>query len=480
MKLRNRKLEMVMIGCVLIVISAAGRKLLAAQSDDQAISDFLHANFDHRNAGMVVGIVDERGTRFFAAGKLGNGDDATVDEDTLFEIGSVTKTFTALLLLDMVERGEVKLDDPVAKYLPDSVKMPTHGGKEVTLGNLAAQDSGLPFNASNHTGVDWATRFCTYTVEKMYAFLSDYKLEQDPGEKYQYSNIGMGLLSHVLALKSGRDFESLVKDHICKPLAMESTCIAIAPESKSRFAVGHDERGNVSDYFDLPAIPGAGALRSTARDLTKYASAQLGLTHSGLSPAIEKSHDVLHDDAAVPGMEGVTGRSAMPWLDENVWQPPDTKLLGHAGGTAGFNSFVGFDLQNHRGVVVLTNQMSIHARSLGWRILQRARLNGFDPQKMMPLREIIGAGLALDIDSPKGMLRISKVLANSPAEKAGLTAGRVICSIDGMPTTDKSIAQCAALIRGQSGTRLKLELASAGQNPTESIEMLREKFLVDD
>src|SRR5262249_15884457 len=158
----------------------------AAVADDysDSIQSFLHANFDRLNAGMVVGIVDEHGSRVYSAGKLDNGTERMVDGDTVFEIGSVTKAFTALLLLDVAQRGEVKLDDPVAKYLPESVRVPTHGGKEITLFNLAAQDSGLPFDPDNYTGTDWGERFSSYTAPKMYEFLASYQLSQDPGAKF--------------------------------------------------------------------------------------------------------------------------------------------------------------------------------------------------------------------------------------------------------------------------------------------------------
>src|SRR5262249_12626048 len=149
--------------------------------------------------------VDKDGSRVYSAGKLDNGTEEEVNGDTVFEIGSATKTFTALLLEDMVARGEMKLDDPVSKYLPDSVTVPTRGRKEIALLNLAAQDSGLPFNASNQTG-GGAKFFSTYTVPKMYEFLSGYQLTHDPGEQFQYSNIGMGLLGHVMALRAGKDY----------------------------------------------------------------------------------------------------------------------------------------------------------------------------------------------------------------------------------------------------------------------------------
>jgi len=163
-------------------------------ADVDSIKAFLHDTFDHANAGIVIGLVDEHGSRLFSAGKLDNGTGQEVNGDTVFEIGSITKTFTTLLLMDMVERGEMKLDDPVAKYLPKSVRMSTYHGREITLLNLAVQDSGLPFDADNilETGDDGDNPFANYTVEKMYDFLSRFALTNEPGTKFQYSNIGMG------------------------------------------------------------------------------------------------------------------------------------------------------------------------------------------------------------------------------------------------------------------------------------------------
>src|SRR3954453_287622 len=123
----------------------------ASSFDGAAIQEFLHRNFDDKNSGMVICVIDEHGSQVFGAGKLDNGTDAEVDGDTLFEIGSITKTFTVLLLEDMVNRGEMKLDDPVENYLPKSVKVPSHNGKKITLLTLASQDSGLPFDGTNMT-----------------------------------------------------------------------------------------------------------------------------------------------------------------------------------------------------------------------------------------------------------------------------------------------------------------------------------------
>src|SRR5215207_4834600 len=107
---------------------------------------------------------------------MAQGNSPEVNGDTLFEIGSVTKTFTGLLLQDMVERGEMKLDDPVAKYLPRSVSVPTRNGKEITLLQLATHTSGLGRDPDNLEGIHGDNPFADYTVEQLYTFLSNYKL----------------------------------------------------------------------------------------------------------------------------------------------------------------------------------------------------------------------------------------------------------------------------------------------------------------
>src|SRR5712671_2870643 len=212
----------------------------SAEDFTDAIHAYLERSVDAEKmvGGVVVGIVDEHGASVISYGKLDNGTDQDVNGDTLFEIGSDTKTFTALLLQDMIERGDMKLDDPVGKYLPERVKMPTRNRKEITLRELATHTSGLPSMPDNFDPKRADNPYADYTVEKLYAFLSDYKLTRDPGAESEYSNLGMGLLGQAIALKAGTNFESLVVDRICRPLKMDSTRITLTPELNSRFAVG--------------------------------------------------------------------------------------------------------------------------------------------------------------------------------------------------------------------------------------------------
>ncbi|HZZ28194.1 MAG TPA: serine hydrolase [Pirellulales bacterium] len=466
-------LRLLLVSILLLVVCPSA----SADEYGDSIQTFLSKAFESKDAGLVVGIVDEHGSRIYSAGKLDNGTDKDVDGDTVFEIGSATKTFTALLLEDLVERGEMKLDDPVSKYLPESVTMPTHGGKEITLLNLAAQDSGLPFNPGNFTGANSAERFSSYTVPKMYEFLSGYQLTETPGEKFQYSNLGMGLLGHAMERKTGRDFESLVVERICRPLRMESTCVTLTAALKARLATGHDESGKPCPNWEMPAIAGAGALRSTANDLLKYAAAEVGLADSALTPLMQKTHVLQHHDAQV--RDDVPGHSALPWFDEGVYNPPGSELFGHPGGTGGYNSFIGLDLKQRVGVVVLTNQTKVHSSMLGWRILQHAHFDGIDPEKMMALREKIGVGAKLDLDKESHELKIIGAIPNSPADVAGLsTGGLTVRSIDGVNPTGKSLLQCMALIKGPEGAIIRFKLVDQDGN-VKTVEIARKKYLID-
>ena len=205
---------------VFVGLALLGARLAVAESalpTDAEIKTILQ-NFierDHWGVGMVVGIVDARGKRIISYGKLDNGDSPEVNGDTLFEIGSITKTFTTLLLQDMVARGEMKLDDPVEKYLPAIVKVPSWKERKITLLDLATHTSGLPREGAK----EW-------TVPGLYDFLSHHKLRRKPGTKVEYSNLAVALLGQALVLKSGTNYEALVQERICRPLNMGSTCIS--------------------------------------------------------------------------------------------------------------------------------------------------------------------------------------------------------------------------------------------------------------
>ncbi len=286
------------------LLVCAARVVRAAEvlPSDQEVASILRERVDvaTQAVGIVVGVLDGKGPRVISYGRLSRGSDRMVDGDTVFEIGSATKVFTGLLLADAVERGEVKLDDPISKYLPPSVKVPTRNGRQITLLDLATHTSGLPRMPDNFTPKDAANPYADYAVEQMYAFLSGYTLPRDIGATYEYSNLGVGLLGYILALRAGTNYETLVLQGICRPLGMTNTQITLSSELKMRLATGHNATGEPVANWDFSALAGAGALRSTANDLLKFVAANLGLTRSGLWPAMQLAQAPRRDVSSRP------------------------------------------------------------------------------------------------------------------------------------------------------------------------------------
>jgi len=305
---------------------------------------------EERGVGIVVGVIDAHGRRIVAYGKSDRSDPRPLDADTIFEIGSMTKVFTSLLLSDMVQKGEVKLDDPVAKYLPARVTMPQRGGRQITLEDLATHTSGLPRMPSNFKPKDPANPYADYSVEQMYQFLSGYTLTRDIGSQYEYSNLGGGLLGHALARRAGVDYETLVRQRITGPLKMNDTVIALSPKLKARLAKGHDMALEPTANWDLPTLAGAGALRSDAKDILTFLGAELGYVDSPLKAAM-KAQLVPRRSAGSPVMSVALGWHILspPGKDPIVW---------HNGGTGGYRTFMGFDAKTGVGVTVLTNAVT--------------------------------------------------------------------------------------------------------------------------
>ena len=201
-------------------VSAGGAAAQRAAPPDSAIRSILQTRVETgRAVGLVAATLDHGQSQVFTAGVSG-AQGVPLDGNTLFEIGSITKVFTASLLAEMAARGEVGLDDPVAKYLPPSVRVPSRNGKQITLLDLSTQTSGLPRMPTNFSPKDELNPYADYSVDQLYAFLSGYELTRDIGSQYEYSNLGVGLLGHALALRAGKSYEALLVERILRPLGI--------------------------------------------------------------------------------------------------------------------------------------------------------------------------------------------------------------------------------------------------------------------
>src|SRR5215207_4896368 len=181
-----------------------------------------------RRMGLVIGWLADGEQRVAGYGRLRIDTQDTPDGGTIFEIGSVTKVFTGLLLADRAEQGIVGLDDPLASYLPSSVRVPTRGEHQITLGDLASHAGGLPRDPKGTLGRWLGDRHNPYaglSVQELYAGLARTRLRRRPGERVRYSNLGGGLLGQALARAAGQPYEELVRQRICRPLGMADTMI---------------------------------------------------------------------------------------------------------------------------------------------------------------------------------------------------------------------------------------------------------------
>ncbi len=269
--------------------------------------------------GIVVGLLDANGTRRVVA--------VGVPADRVFEIGSITKVFTASILATMVADGSVHLDDPVARLLPASVRVPARNGHQITLLDLTTQVSGLPRLPANMAPRDSTNPYADYTVDQMYTFLSGYELPRDPGEA---------------------------------PLGMRETAITLSPALRARLAAGHDNEGNVVPNWDLPTLAGAGALRSTVGDMLTFLAANLDTSANPLARALRQTHQSRR------GAGSAAMTIGLGW--HILARPQGPAIVWQNGGTGGYRSFAGFDEARHVGVVVLTNA-NIGADDIGFHLL---------------------------------------------------------------------------------------------------------------
>ena len=348
--------------------AAAGLLALGARAgraQEIQIPEDVRANVRARvdngaSVGIVVGVVDAAGARYFAYGRTALAGGQPVDEHTVYEIGSVTKVFTALALADMAIRGEVALDDPVQRYLPDAVHVPSRNGHEITLRLLSTQRSGLPRMPNNFAPADPGNPFADYDAAKLYAFLGGYTLPRDPGASYEYSNVGVGLLGLALARRAGMPYAELIARRVAAPLHLADTRVTLTPEQRARLAHG-TAGGREVPNWDLDALAGAGALRSTAADLAAFVGAAIGLTRTPLDSALRLTEAIEFD--AGPGMHIGLG-----W---HTVGPDSAPLWWHNGGTGGYHSFIGFDPKRRAGVVVLSNSTE-SIDDLGLHVLRAA------------------------------------------------------------------------------------------------------------
>ena len=307
---------------------------------DSAVQQYITLQV---TTGLSIGILKDGKTFFYGYGETARDNKRIPDENTIFEIGSISKTFTAILMADAVNSGKVKLDDPINKYLPDSIPKLEYGGTPITLKTLSNHSSGIPSLPSNFNSTDIVNPYKGYDNNRLFSFYRHFKPLRKPGEKYEYSNLAVGTLGVILERVYHKNYEALFVEKICTPLGMNDTRQFIRKNDSSRFAKGYNEYGFYNSPWDFKAFAGAGAIRSTAADLLKYAKANLGNATSSLNKAIQLTHEVTFTNGAKIGLA---------W---HMIKPGKEEVLFHNGGTGGYRSYLAFNMDKKFAVVILSN-----------------------------------------------------------------------------------------------------------------------------
>lgn len=330
--------------------------------------------------GVSIALISEGSVETYGYGALRDGGPVP-DGRTLFEIGSITKTFTGLLLADLVRDGSVQLDQPVASLLPAGVSVPERDGRAITLLDLATHTSGLPRLPTNLwldplTEEQLLDPYAQYQVADLYEFLSSYTLPVVPGERFEYSNLGGGLLGHALSFAAGTSYEEAIECRISEPLGLKDTTLHPSAAQERRLATGHDpDLQPVPGWAFTPALEGAGALRSTAEDLGRYIAAELAA--DGPAKAHRRPRPLLESMALTQIPQRTTDQGepiGLAWF----FNGPDS--FWHNGGTGGYSSFALVDQARDIGVAVLANTSTPLTDALGEQLHQL--LAGNTPQPL--------------------------------------------------------------------------------------------------
>jgi serine-type D-Ala-D-Ala carboxypeptidase/endopeptidase len=329
---------------------------------------------DKPAVGLVVGVWVDGKPQVFGYGKVTTPvGELTPDGDTLFEIGSITKAFTGVLLAEAVTRGEVKLDDPANKHLPKDLAIRPKTVKPVTLLHLATHQSGLtvqpPFIGL--TARNKANPYADFTRPKLVKLMEQLKPQREPDTKYEYSNLGVGLLGHAVVNAATKpdlmeavveDFDGLARERIAKRLGMKDTAIALSGDQKARLARGHNKKLEPTDPWDFATLEACGGLRSTVNDILKLAAANVGegsyvprvsrnggTFDAGYKPTLDRSLKASHEKRA--STDSVKVEVGLCWHRLNL--KSCEQVVWHNGGTGGFRSMLAFTPKTKRAVVVL-------------------------------------------------------------------------------------------------------------------------------
>lgn len=329
---------------------------------DQLVEKAARPLVDNRTVdGLSVGYIEGKHQGIV---HLGSSNRAAKhpDDTTLYEIGSVSKVFTGLMLADAVVRGEIDLNSAADVANAAGIRLPSRDGRSITWLDLSTHRSGLPRIPGNLPLTDLTNPYRDYDSKMAAAFLNHYKLALRPGEKQQYSNFGASVLGYLVAQKAGKSYQQLLRERIANPLQMTDCTVDLSEDQTKRLATPHAKFGSATPPWTFADLPGAGGIHATMRDMLRFANAQLTPPAGKLGEAIELAWKQQRDaDASDPAM-------GLNWMIAG-----DGQTRWHNGQTGGSHSAIFINREFHCAVVVLCNTAVINGPDqLALRLVRKA------------------------------------------------------------------------------------------------------------
>ncbi|MEL4308002.1 serine hydrolase domain-containing protein [Joostella sp. CR20] len=300
------------------------------------------------NPSIAVGVLDSAGTHYYVHGYKDVANKVKADENTLYEIGSITKTFTGLLLAKFNVTDSLDLKTPANNLLPDSIKLTDKKGNNVTLKSLSTHSSGLPRLPNNLDLQNQLDPYASYTRNDMYSFLSHY-IPKTVDKNFEYSNLGAGLLGELLATYKKDSYKNLLQKNILTPLALNNTFLKVPEAQTSNYAKGYIGNNEVP-HWTFKAMAPAGGLKASIKDLLKYGKSYLN-PENPLAKAQKVATTTQFTDQEMQ-------KHGLGWFINNE------QVIFHGGGTGGFRTFLAVDKKNKRVIAVMTNSGSSPAEDI--------------------------------------------------------------------------------------------------------------------